>query len=730
MHLRSSRVTRNGKTYEYWQVVESYRRPSDGMPMHRVIGKLGALTPEEVANFKAAIDASRRGKLVVATTSLTSAMKSHVAKPMANLRYLDLAVLCKVWRQAGLHDLLSAVLPIGDSEVDPASVVLALCLQRCVDPGSTLYAQRWFPRTALPELLGISPNAFNNTRLHRVLDALDDGGKGLMARLPGHLLAQGAPTSAMFLDVTDTWFVGDGPEMAKTGKTKEGLFRRKIGIVLLCTREGLPVRWEVVGGREADPTVMHAMLDQVHRLPWMARIPVVCDRAMGNTSSIVKLLSTGLHFVTALVSTQFDGYTTVIPHASFADVAATATEEDEASQLQAIRTRALEAGLTRVSDSLFVLELGRITRPVERKDSEAQRRASSKVAEAMRLGGLIDEALQSGAAASIAAAGRSLGLKKSLAVKYTVLTRLPEGVRRRIVAGEAECLSLDALVRFARRSDPAPDESGFEELLAASTPRRRNTPLHTSETPIDGPGLPTIRVRTVAYFNPEILLHLRRKAQAVRTEVEEFVVELNGKLAKPHARQKRDAVAGTIVAKLRRLDLLDAFDFDIQARENGDQQHLEVTLTFKSDAWARRHRYDGFCLLAAHPDVDMNAEDLCQLYRAKDAVEKDFQTIKSLVELRPVRHRTDAKVRAHVTLCVLSTLLERLLQKHLGATPSPRSAIETLEPCRLNRYTPTPDHPAYLITHPDPDQTAILRKLGMRDLTDDAVVAESLHPRQ
>jgi len=46
--------------------------------------------------------------------------------------------------------------------------------------------------------------------------------------------------------------------------------------------------------------------------------------------------------------------------------------------------------------------------------------------------------------------------------------------------------------------------------------------------------------------------------------------------------------------------------------------------------------------------------ELCRTYRAKDAVETDFQVIKSLIKLRPVRHRTDAKVRAHVTLCMLA----------------------------------------------------------------------------
>ena len=65
MQIRMTRVRRGGKTYEYPQLVESYRRKSDGMPMHRVIASLGHLTQMELDNLKAALDASRQGKKVV-----------------------------------------------------------------------------------------------------------------------------------------------------------------------------------------------------------------------------------------------------------------------------------------------------------------------------------------------------------------------------------------------------------------------------------------------------------------------------------------------------------------------------------------------------------------------------------------------------------------------------------------------------------------------------------------
>ena len=67
---------------------------------------------------------------------------------------------------------MAELLPETESAAPAADVVAALTLQRSVSPGSKLYAQRWLPTTALPELLELRPERFNNTRIHRVLDDL------------------------------------------------------------------------------------------------------------------------------------------------------------------------------------------------------------------------------------------------------------------------------------------------------------------------------------------------------------------------------------------------------------------------------------------------------------------------------------------------------------------------------------------------------------------------------
>jgi hypothetical protein len=89
--------------------------------------------------------------------------------------------------ELGLTEELARLLPREESDVAPERIVTALVAQRCLDPQSKLHAVRWFPRTALPELLGVSPSQFNNTPGHRVLEQLETTERELMrARLRPH----------------------------------------------------------------------------------------------------------------------------------------------------------------------------------------------------------------------------------------------------------------------------------------------------------------------------------------------------------------------------------------------------------------------------------------------------------------------------------------------------------------------------------------------------------------
>jgi Transposase DDE domain len=78
-------------------------------------------------------------------------------------------------------------------------------------------------------------------------------------------------------------------------------------------------------------------------------------------------------------------------------------------------------------------------------------------------------------------------------------------------------------------------------------------------------------------------------------------------------------------------------------------------------------RLDGKYLLVTS-DPDLSAEDVALGYKNLLEAERGFRDIKSTLELRPVYHRLEPRIRAHVLLCWLALLLIRVAERRTGQT--------------------------------------------------------------
>lgn len=727
MFVRRTPVTSRGKRYEYMHLVESYRRPSDGRPTHRVIANLGPFDQRTFDNLSLALAASKDGHRLVVAPRLDP---TRLPKPAANLCYLDVAVLLELWSQRSLDSLLRDILPRGDAHVRHADVIAALVLQRCIEPDSKLAATRWFPHTALPELLGISPAQFNNTRVHRALDELERATPTLMARLPALYQSQLPTFAALFLDVTDTWFVGHGPDIAQYAKTKEGLTARKIGIVLLCNERGYPLRWAVVPGRCSDSVAMTEMLRAIARLPWARQMPVVMDRAMGNTAHIDSLLDDDIHLVTAITTPEFSRYAPQLPWSHLLELQPQQPADPSLATEAARRVEA--AGMHLVTADLFVLDCGtvdfaQLTEPEPSSDLQGD----DRVRAAMRACHTVNQSVADGLYSSYAAAGRALGLDSSVVRKYRRLGRLGDDLQLRILSGQAQGRTLAELLTVAKLPTGEAQQQAFDELLHKPLPRRPPAPAAAPppRTPKTESDAPARSLRVVAFFNPARFVEQRWAAHQKVAGIEAYVRELNDKLQRPTCRLSRDRVVAKVYAKLEAVDLINAFRVEVRTLPLSDRSCLQVALELDAADYTARRRYDGFGVLVAHAELPHSPARLCQLYRSKDTVEKDFQCIKSLLELRPVRHQNEDKVRAHVTLCMLALLLERTLTDRLDGHCTAATALEFLDRVRLNAYRSETGPTLYNPNELDADHKAILRTLRMDHLGDDAAIAARLNPR-
>jgi hypothetical protein len=733
VHLRLSSVTRNGKSYQYAQLVESVRREHDGMPVHRVVANLGRITdPVELENLKAAFAANRTGQRlapVVIGAAEATAETRQPQRAQAILRYLDVAVVVEMMRELGLSDELARLLHSEGSDVAPERIVTALVAQRCLEPQSKLHAVRWFPRTALPELLGVAPGQFNNTRIHRVLEQLEAAEHELMRALSRRAYEQQGRFATMYLDVTDTWFEGEGPTFARRGRTKEGMVKRKIGIVLLCDDQGHPLRWEVVHGTAAEGPQMLQVMRTVQQLPWLEQTPIVCDRAMGRTAHIRELLDADVQFVTALSKPEFDSYGVKLPSEVLAELPPPRTEDElEECTARAVK-QARQTGLTELSEDLFYTDLGMVEVPV---DETEPRDAPLLCSEALRIGLSLLESVACRKHSTHAAAARAQGLSTEKGHQYRLLARLDADQQEQVLTGQLNGHPVNRLLNVARQPNAERRRAAFIELTketCSSSARSQSQSItaHRQHLPRRKPQ----KVRVVAYFNPEVFVRQRWLSQGLVVEVQTEARKLNERLSNPRSHLKAKGAQQAMEAKLRRHDLLNVFDVEVEMVEADSGPVPQLKVTRNEAQWQRRRSFDGFSVLVAHPKVKGSAADLTRTYRAKNAVEADFHIIKSVVKLRPVRHRRDEKVRAHVALCMLALYVQRELTARLQKEGvSAERALEQLEPCRLSLY-PGKGHrgDAYVLPEVAREQLGILRQLGLTRLVQERELAAALKPR-
>jgi hypothetical protein len=89
-------------------------------------------------------------------------------------------------------------------------------------------------------------------------------------------------------------------------------------------------------------------------------------------------------------------------------------------------------------------------------------------------------------------------------------------------------------------------------------------------------------------------------------------------------------------------------------------------------------RLDGKFLLSSTDD-SLSAGELALLYKSLLEVERSWRDLKQVLDLRPVYHRKEDRIRAHVTLCFLGLMLVRVVETTVQESwPSLRRELERM----------------------------------------------------
>ena len=118
---------------------------------------------------------------------------------------------------------------------------------------------------------------------------------------------------------------------------------------------------------------------------------------------------------------------------------------------------------------------------------------------------------------------------------------------------------------------------------------------------------------------------------------------------------------------------------------------------------------------------------MLRAYRRLLEVESTFRVLKNFIALRPVYHWTEARVRAHVAVCVLGAVIEALIEADLARADvrdpdladqvlSPRRALRELGRIRAATIV-AGDHTIDVVTRRTALQAKVLVALGVDTTT-------------
>jgi transposase len=103
----------------------------------------------------------------------------------------------------------------------------------------------------------------------------------------------------------------------------------------------------------------------------------------------------------------------------------------------------------------------------------------------------------------------------------------------------------------------------------------------------------------------------------------------------------------------------------------------------------REEAYEGKYVIQTE-EPQLTPVEAVTIYKELSEVERAFANLKDVIEMRPIYHRTDVRVQAHIFVATLAFLLHRTIEKKLkaaGLDLSSTEALQTLRSVRVVDFT-------------------------------------------
>jgi transposase len=147
--------------------------------------------------------------------------------------------------------------------------------------------------------------------------------------------------------------------------------------------------------------------------------------------------------------------------------------------------------------------------------------------------------------------------------------------------------------------------------------------------------------------------------------------------------------------------------------------HDQEALKYETDLLAGR-----YVIVTSFTKSQAPTAQVVRHYKALLGVERRFRVLKDFLALRPIHHFTENRVRGHIALCVLASVIEAVMGQDLARAKvvdpdlndqllSPRRALRELERIRAVQLVADDGSTRQVITKPTAFQASILAAFGV-----------------
>jgi transposase len=304
MFLRAHQRSKDGKDHSYWSLVETVRTASG--PRQRTLCYLGELNGSAQARWLKSVEVfNEQGEaqqlklfpshIEVRDDDLQVArVLVHRVRLERTRQFGGCFLGWELWKGLELNRFFELTMDEEAAEVRWSRVAAVLAINRLCAPGSELaIEERWYPATALDDLLEIEEGKINDTRLYRCLDRMLPHKRKLEQHLKqryGELF--GAEFDVLLYDLTRTYVEGAAEKNPMMGRGYSRDHRpdcEQMVIARIVNREGFPFSYETFDGNRADVSTMESILRMVERKYGKARRIWVMDRGIVSEENLAAI---------------------------------------------------------------------------------------------------------------------------------------------------------------------------------------------------------------------------------------------------------------------------------------------------------------------------------------------------------------------------------------------------------------------------------------------------------